>query len=361
MANLITDNNAGHAISGTGQDDVILANGGQDVVLAGEGDDSVFGGNGRDLLLGDAGNDVLSGDAGNDTLNGGIGDDLLQGGRGNDKLTGGTGADIFDYQGNNVGDDTILDFETALDKIDLRGSVGSNGSRIHIEYNDDGATIRMDGIVGSIFVKGVHQGDLVIGQNILPSCFLRGTTIRTTDGEVAVEDLAIGDLVLNKDGEARPVRWIGRRAYNGRFAGKANKVHPVLIRAGALGEALPASDLRVSGDHAMVVGGAFVKAEDLVNGATIVRDTTLETIEYFHVELASHDVILANGAETESYVNHDTRRQFSNWQEYVDLYGDEGLVAKDETGEYARLMRCVSDEAELACIRSLLPPVARAA
>jgi Ca2+-binding RTX toxin-like protein len=53
-------------------------------------------------------------------LNGGDGNDLLHGGQGNDLLTGGAGADRFAFSGNN-GTDTITDFQTGVDTIDISG------------------------------------------------------------------------------------------------------------------------------------------------------------------------------------------------------------------------------------------------
>src|SRR5260370_40673661 len=43
-------------------------------------------------------------------------------------------------------------------------------------------------------------------------CFMSGTRIRTPTRDVAVERLAIGDVVLTAGGQAVTVRWIGRQA-----------------------------------------------------------------------------------------------------------------------------------------------------
>jgi VCBS repeat-containing protein len=105
-------------------DDIVYGSMGDDHIEGGSGDDFIYGGNGDDTLLGGSGNDVISGDDGNDILIGGSGDDILWGGKGRDTLTGGDGEDIFVFT--NVEDssrtgkrDTITDFESGKDKIDL--------------------------------------------------------------------------------------------------------------------------------------------------------------------------------------------------------------------------------------------------
>ena len=91
---------------------------GDDTLSGQQGNDWIFGGEGADSLDGGAGNDVLLGGEGNDTLTGGAGEDLLIGGEGDDTLTGGGDADTFVF-GEDSGDDTITDFDTTQDKIDL--------------------------------------------------------------------------------------------------------------------------------------------------------------------------------------------------------------------------------------------------
>lgn len=77
------------------------------------------GGNAGDLLNGRGRNDTLLGGDGGDTLFGGRGRDRLDGGTGDDVLRGGDGADtfIFDIA---CDEDTIRDFTTGVDRIDVR-------------------------------------------------------------------------------------------------------------------------------------------------------------------------------------------------------------------------------------------------
>ena len=115
-------------ITGSRQDDNITGDGVPNVLKGGAGNDTLSGGGQNDKLYGDGGNDTLNGGdnddmlmggAGNDTLNGDEGADTLNGGAGDDDLTGGGGADTFVFAPGN-GDDVIVTFAEADDKIDLR-------------------------------------------------------------------------------------------------------------------------------------------------------------------------------------------------------------------------------------------------
>lgn len=151
-------------------------------------------------------------------------------------------------------------------------------------------------------------------------CFLEGTRILTPDGEVAVENLKRGDLVLTLDGKAKPVLWLGKQTVSTVFADPL-RVMPIRIRAGALGENIPSRDLLVSPDHALFVGGQLVQAGALVNGTSIVRDERIdEILVYYHVELDEHSLIIAENAPAETFVDNVDRLGFANWSEYQALY-----------------------------------------
>ena len=157
-------------------------------------------------------------------------------------------------------------------------------------------------------------------------CFLAGTMIATPAGETAIEDLAIGDLVLTADGHAAPVRWVGVQTVVSLFADRL-RTFPVRITAGALGPDLPVRDLLVSPDHALFLDGVLVQAGALVNGTTILRETAMpERFTYFHVELDDHALILAERVPAETFLDTVTRRRFDNWADYEARYGDPGPV-----------------------------------
>jgi hypothetical protein len=155
------------------------------------------------------------------------------------------------------------------------------------------------------------------------TCFLAGTRIATPSGETPVETLSIGDLVLGADGRARPVRWIGRQAVVSVFA-DPQRNFPVRVTAGALADNTPSRDLLVSPDHALLVDGLLVQAAALVDGIAVRHEPApAERFTWYHIELADHALVLAEGAAAETYVDHVTRRRFDNFAEYEALYGAE--------------------------------------
>ena len=143
------------------------------------------------------------------------------------------------------------------------------------------------------------------------ACFCAGTLIRTERGDVAVERLEIGDRVPTLSGGLRPIVWIGWRRYAGRFLRSNPPMQPVRIRAGALGDGTPTRDLLVSPLHAMLLDGVLIPAGILVNGTTITREA-VDAVAYFHVELDGHDVLLAEGAAAESFLDDDSAGMFQN-------------------------------------------------
>jgi hypothetical protein len=177
------------------------------------------------------------------------------------------------------------------------------------------------------------------GTEFSVACYCPGTLIRTDRGERPVEDLAIGDRVVTLFCGVQPIRWIGRRSYADRFLAGKTHILPIRISAGALGGGLPRRDLLVSPKHAMFLDCVLVPAECLVNGTTIVQEHSLARVEYVHVELDSHDVLLAEGAPSESFVDDNSRGMFHNAAEFDVLYPHaarpDGFCAPRLEGDYA--------------------------
>ncbi|MDS9468577.1 Hint domain-containing protein [Paracoccus sp. MBLB3053] len=162
----------------------------------------------------------------------------------------------------------------------------------------------------------------------LLECFAAGTRVATPNGEVAVETLGIGDQILTEDGRSVEVKWIGRQTASKVFT-PAERFVPVRVKAGALGNGLPHSDLVLTADHALVLDGLAINAGALVNGTSIAFDpieALPERVIYYHVETEDHDVILANGVPAETFVDYIGRRAFDNFEEYASLYGTERTI-----------------------------------
>jgi hypothetical protein len=155
------------------------------------------------------------------------------------------------------------------------------------------------------------------------ACYCRGTHILTRSGGVRAEDLKIGDDVATRTGAFRPIKWIGKRSYSGRFAAGQKHILPICFKAGSLADNVPRCDLWISPHHAMYLEGVLIEAKDLVNDVSIVQAEHVESVEYFHIELDTHDVIIAEGALSETFVDDDSRGIFHNAHEYSLLYPEQ--------------------------------------
>ena len=117
-------------------------------------------------------------------------------------------------------------------------------------------------------------------------------------------------------GPSEPIVWVGRRSYAGRFLAGQSHLLPIRIGAGALGAGLPHRDLLVSPCHAMFLDGVLVPAASLVNGSTITQERAAQRVDYIHLELATHDAVLAEGAPSETFVDDGSRGVFHNAAEH---------------------------------------------
>ncbi len=141
------------------------------------------------------------------------------------------------------------------------------------------------------------------------ACFRAGTRIATARGAVPVERLRVGDLIRTATGRLAPAVWIGRRRIDCRRAAWPEEVWPVRIAAHAFAPGRPARDLHVSPDHALWCAGRLVPARYLLNGATIAQ-VPVATVDYWHVELPVHGLLLAENLPAESYLDTGNRAAF---------------------------------------------------
>ncbi|WP_258869569.1 Hint domain-containing protein [Paracoccus thiocyanatus] len=169
-------------------------------------------------------------------------------------------------------------------------------------------SIKITAITGTNY-NGFYTNQTVTGSSVV--CFLRGTLIKTENGEVPVEQLEPGMKVMTLDHGMKALRWIGKRVLTAQELAEQPKLRPIRIRAEALGERLPERDLIVSPQHRVLLRSAVARrmvgeAEVLLaarhliglDGIDVVED--MAEVEYWHFMFDRHEVVFSNGAPTES-------------------------------------------------------------
>jgi len=282
-------------------DATLYGEGGADLICGGDGDNLIDGGTESDTIWAEAGADTITGGAGDDLLSGGTGDDVFA-------LDPGSGADtITDFD---MGDSHLDGFTN--DQIDVGGLLDTQGNPVHggdVVVSDDG--------FGNALLT-FPTGETVVLQGVAPSaldqpsqlhaagvpCFTPGTRIMTPAGEVPVEDLQTGEMVATLD-EPMPVLWIGRHVLAQEALIARPELRPIRIRDGTLGNR---GDLLLSPQHAMQLpdptgaGPALVRAVHLLRhgDGRVRRAMGVRRVEYLHLLLPRHALLLANGAVSES-------------------------------------------------------------
>jgi Hint domain len=212
----------------------------------------------------------------------------------------------------------FIDFKNHT--VSLTGTNSFTGTSATLDFSD-GSVLTVTGATGSTggtwFVDIIGDGGS--GSNVFLSttaiCYAAGTRILTPTGEMAVEDIVAGDLVVTLVGDnhvTQPVRWVGERPINIAAHPRPELVAPVRIRRGAFGGGLPQRDLVVSPDHCMFIDGKLIPAKLLINDMTIVQHRDARSVHYFHVELDRHALLLAEGLPAESYLDTGNRAYFAN-------------------------------------------------
>ncbi|GAB1364854.1 hypothetical protein MASR1M32_40900 [Rhodobacter sp.] len=191
-------------------------------------------------------------------------------------------------------------------------------------------------------------------------CFTPGTRILTPDGTRLIQDLRPGDLIQTKDNGAQEVLWRGSRRMSGARLYAMPHLRPIRFRAGALGQGRPEDDLWVSPQHRMVLRGqaaqalfnspeVLVAAEDLVNDSSIMVDLAAREVTYIHLLLDRHNVIFANGMETESFHPSNTALDTIDPKDRAGLLGlfPEIEINPHSYGDYVRRNLSTSETAIL--------------
>jgi hypothetical protein len=153
------------------------------------------------------------------------------------------------------------------------------------------------------------------------ACYAKGTRLLSLRGEIAIESLRVDDALAVASGGFRPVVWLGRRRLDLRRHPRPQEVRPVRVAAHAFGEGIPRRDLRLSPGHNIAVDGVLMPISALVNGVSVVQETP-ETVEYWHIELDAHDIVLAEGLPAESYLDCGNRTAFETGGAFLEAHPD---------------------------------------
>jgi Ca2+-binding RTX toxin-like protein len=278
----------------------LVTNNGQDTIDAGAGNDTVFGKDDDDVIYGGDGDDYLDGGVDEDEIYGGADSDTIIGGEAADQLFGGTGSDTF-FGG--TSGDVVVGGEDAdnldQDVLDLTGS--------NVDFITYTSPDNEDGVV--TFDDGSTMTFSEI-ENVIP-CFTPGTLIATARGERPVEDLQVGDRIITRDNGIQEIAWVGHKQFQGADLVRNPHLKPVLIKAGSLGNDLPERDMLVSPNHRLLVASDMTQlyfeesevlaaAKHMVGSQGIHRVDVTQTT-YIHFMFERHEVVLSDGAWTESF------------------------------------------------------------
>lgn len=204
--------------------------------------------------------------------------------------------------------------DTVTVNIPGSGNVTVVGSTFYLEGGQifftptDGTILQSGSFVSSTAVSGNTPTPVVA---LSPPCFAAGTMIRTDGGQKAVEDLTPADIVMSHDDRKLSPRLILKRTVGKREMADNPKLRPVRIMAGAMGNGLPKRDLLVSRQHRVFLKSkiarrmfgeeaVLIPAVKLTGLPGIFIDDTVPSVDYYHILFDRHEVILSEGAPTES-------------------------------------------------------------
>jgi len=202
-------------------------------------------------------------------------------------------------------------------------------------------------VVSNTVERRVHSHGGALSGGVI--CFTSGTKILTPNGARLVQDLVDGDKIQTKDDGAQEILWIGKRRMTGARLHAMPHLRPIRIKAGAFCAGEPDEDLLVSPDHRLLIKGAaasalfntsevLVAAKDLVDGQNVQVDYNLHETQYIHLMLAGHQIVWANGVETESFHPANTMLDTIHFDQRARLFALSPELQQDPHtyGDYAR-------------------------
>jgi hypothetical protein len=206
----------------------------------------------------------------------------------------------FSWDGTHI----TLPFETPAD-VTSGSDVADWDPTISGDAFADGPT----GVVDQVSPTDVQLMNVLGYTKVL--CFAAGTHILTMSGPRAVEALSLGDEVSTVLGGSGRIVWIGRRTMDCSRHPTPEAIWPIRVSPNAFGPEMPERDLFLSPDHAVYVDNVLIPVKLLVNGTTI-QQVARRSVTYYHVELARHDMVLAEGMPAETWLDTGNRAMFEN-------------------------------------------------
>lgn len=275
----------------------------------------IRGGRGDDVLTGGTGNNNIRGNGGDDVLRGGSGsNNILQGGSGNDTLFAEDGGGNLEGGG---GNDVIF---AGLNTGFVQGGGGDDSLIVPV-----GSTVSpFSPTGGNVTLSNGNNFTYLNISNVTVACFTKGTPLKLPKGDMAVEDLKVGDLVQTLDHGPRPVRWIGRRTVAGH-----GRHTPIRFMPGSIGNA---QQISLSPQHRVLLSGwqcelafqlpeVLCAAKHLCDGDRVYA-ASCDAVTYYHIMFDQHEILLSRGAYLESFYAGDYILQADQpgYEELIDLF-----------------------------------------
>ena len=241
--------------------------------------------------------------------------------------------------------------EFQFDNANFNGDTVKLTGNVLTVTNGTGTVLTMNNITSNT-TQFAAFGDVIEAV-----CYARGTMIATPDGELPVEKLRPGKQVITLvDGQevVQTVTWLGHRRISLAAHPRPETAAPIRILRGAFADNMPHRDLVVSPDHAIFVDGKLICARQLVNGTTIRQELDWTAVDYYHVELNQHAILLAEGLPAESYIDTGNSGFFANSGQPMVLHPDLMDESDYPTREAGSCEPFVWDEASVRPVWQLL-------
>jgi autotransporter passenger strand-loop-strand repeat protein len=320
---------------GTASGTIVDGGGYQEVDSGGTASGTAVGNNGYVYLFGTASGTTVSSGGNEYVASGGVESGGTIAGGTLEIASGGLVSGSVSFSGS--GGELLVDSTTMPTAIISGFAPGDKIKLANVTYNSatDSVSVLTPGVVtisagGTTYdlnIAGAYvgetdfsiSGDLLLTENA--PCFAAGTRILTPFGEIPVENLAVGEMVITREGDDVPIKWIGRRKIDLARHPHPEKARPICFDKGCFGANGPYAALTLSPDHGLYIGGNLIPAKALENGLNICQ-LDVASVTYYHIELPDHAIIFANGVAVESYLETGNRGAFENGGGAVTLHPD---------------------------------------